>query len=132
MIKTEEIFTRLATAIRAEYSGSCVYPERVAVPASFPAVWVIESDTYPTRQGTALDFTDNQRRSVFEVQTFSNLSVGALAQARGIMSFCETQLRALGYRMTMCAPIQNADASIKRYAARFERIIGGGDTLPSE
>lgn len=132
MIKSEEIFTRIAELLRANYPGISVYPERVSVPASFPCVWAVEADTYPTLQGTALDFTDEQRRSVYEIQAFSNLSKGALAQVRNIMYDVTALLRSLGYRMTMNSPIQNADPSIKRYSARFERIIGGGDTLPPE
>ena len=131
MIEFKEIFTQLTDEIHNEYgNGVSVMPERVAKPASFPAVWCVETDTYSQLRFSTLDFNDDQRRSVIEIQTFSNLSSGATAQAQNIMEFCEKVLKRFFYRMTTNSPVENLnDATIKRRIARFERVIGGGDKL---
>lgn len=132
MIQFKEIFTALSNAVRAEYGKNVmVFPERVAKPASFPAIWCIESNTYSPIRYSTLDCMDEQRRSMIEVQTFSNLSSGGTNQAEEIMRFCEKFLRKYYYRSTMNSPVENRnDPAIKRRTARFERIVGGGDRLP--
>ena len=133
MITKNAIFTKVKTAITAQYSGAYCTSERLYTPSTFPCVSIVEIDTYPELVSTALDFTDEQRRSDFEIQVYSNKSPGAATQAASIMAVAIAEMRRLGYRCTMSGPIDNgADASIKRHVARFTRYIGSGDTLPTD
>lgn len=129
MVNCNEVFTALATALRTQYSGIYVANERVYAPAKFPAVWAVEINSVAEKRSTTLSFDDEQRRSTFEIQTFSNLSNGGTNQAREIMEFCAATMRGMYYRVISLTPMDNADTSIRRYVARFERIIGGGDTI---
>lgn len=132
MITKNAIFTRVKTAITAEYSDAYCTSERLYTQTKFPCVSIVEIDTYPEKSSTALDFADEQRRSDLEIQAYSNKQSGAANEAANIISVATAELRHLGYRCTMSAPIDNgADTAIKRHVARYTRYIGGGDTLPT-
>ena len=126
-----KVFNTVATAVREKFgSDTYVVSERVYAPTKFPCVWLIESDKYSEKQYTALDFTDEQVKSVFEAQVFSNKKSGAMEQASEIMDCIAEAFRGVSYRMTSCTAVDNeADYSIKRKAARFERTIGNGDEI---
>lgn len=130
-ITSNAVFTKVKTAITTEYEGALCVSERLYAPPTFPCVWVIELDSYPTRNATTLDFSDEQVRSTFEIQVFSNLTTNGSGQAKEIINIAISAMRSLGYRCTLSSPVDNGmDASIKRHVARFTRFIGSGDTLP--
>lgn len=132
MITKNAIFTRVKTAITNEYPGAYCTAERLYTPSKFPCVSIVEIDTYPEKSSTALDFEDVQRRSDLEIQAYSNKQNGAANEADNVINVATAELRKLGYRCTMSAPIENgADTAIKRHVARYTRYIGGGDTLPT-
>ena len=129
-ITTNQVYDAVAKAVRAEYPKAFTTSVKQNIPSSFPCVEIVEIDTYPERYATALDFSDTQRRSVFEVQTFSNKANGASTEARAIIELVTAKFRTLGYRCMTQAPVVNAaDSTIQRYVARYTRVIGGGDTL---
>lgn len=132
MITRNEVFNRIATELRAEYQGIYVVGERVYAPKQFPCVWVVEIERVPDERYTALDLSDEQFRSTFEVQVFSNKSVGASIEAEEISSKISTLFRKMGYLCRTFEPIDNgADVNIKRHMSRYTRMIGGGDILPT-
>lgn len=133
MITRNEVFTRIATKLREKYGKQNIYivGERVYEPSKFPCVWLVEIDSAPVEAYTDLSLSDSQRRSTFEVQVFSNLSVGATEQASEICDEVGEQFRQIGYLCNMSQPYDNGyDANIKRHVARFTRVLGGGDKLP--
>ena len=133
MISSNEIFTRISQALKTKYGSSTyVVGERVLTPSKYPCVWVVEMDTYPDSRYYALDNSDIQRQSVYEVQVFSNKSSGATTQVNEITDFITKEFAKIGFRCLTSIPVDNAnDQTIKRKASRYRRIIGDGDVLPS-
>lgn len=130
-ITKNAVFSRIKAAITTQYSGAYCTSERVSTSDKFPCVWIIEIDTYPEHSSLTLDYTDDQRRSDFEIQSFSNDRVDATGQAEDIINIAIATMKAMGYRCTTSRPLENGDVNIKRYIARFTRYIGSGDTLPN-
>ena len=131
MITRSEVFSRVSSALKTEFGKDVfVVGERTATPSKFPCVWVVESDTYPMTRYMTIDCTDEQRMSMFEVQAFSNLSTGGTSQASALVECATKAFLRMGYRCMSNMPLDNSDPSIKRHTARFQRVIGGGDTLP--
>lgn len=131
-ISANKIFTKVRTAVLASYTGAFVTSEKLYAPSIFPCLELVEIDTYPDPSGINLCMTDTQRRSVFEAQAYSNLTSGANAEAKAIIEIVTTTLKGLGYRCTTQTPVPNAsDTSIKRYVARYTRVIGDGESLSS-
>lgn len=129
-ITTNQVYSAIRDAVHATYTDAYVTSEKLYAPPKFPCVEVVEMDSYPERYATTICLTDDQRRSVFEVQAFSNKSSGATLEARAIIEIVTAKFREMGYRCTTSAPVVNAaDSTIKRHVARYTRVIGGGDTL---
>ena len=132
-ITTNQVYSEIRDAVKATYTDAYVTSEKVYAPPHFPCVEVVEMDSYPERAGINLCMTDDQRRSVFEVQAFSNKTSGATLEARAIIELVTATFKAMGYRCMTSAPVVNgADSTIKRHVARYTRVIGGGDTLTQE
>lgn len=130
MINTNEVFTRVSKAIKEEFGTSAyVVGEYVSTPSKFPCVCIIERGYTPLTRYMNLDATDEQVRSTFEIQAYSNLVNGGTTQARKLVECALEEFKRMGYRSTTNTPIDNVDSSLKRHVARVTRVIGGSDTL---
>ena len=67
-----QVFTPIAQAIRAAYSGAFVTGEYVRAPSRFPHVSIVESDNYTSAQ--RLDTAGEEKYStvMYEVNVYSN------------------------------------------------------------
>lgn len=133
MITRNEVFNRIATELRNDYGAEniLVVGERVYAPKQFPCVWVVEIESVPDERYTDLGLSDEQRRSTFEVQVFSNKQATASIEAEEIATKVSTLFRKMGYLCRTFEPFDNGmDANIKRHIGRYTRMIGGGDNLP--
>lgn len=74
-----------------------------------------------------LDGNDEQWESNFEIQISSNKSGGAAAEAEKLWKAADGVMRSLFYRGISCTPID--DGTKYTIAARYRRIIGGGDRM---
>lgn len=118
--KRNELFTRLKTAVCAEYPGANVEAEYVNEPSSFPHVSMEVLDMEPM-------YTDNTphekyTRIVLEISVYSNKRSGALSEAFRIADIVSNEMllcnmvRIYGPRVLA----NLANNSIKRLVLRFE------------
>jgi len=128
MITKNQVYARIAQAIKVVYPSAYITGSRNPSPASFPAVWIVEADTYPDSRYINLGMTDRQRRSMFEVQAFSTKIGTATSEVDSIIAIADQEFRQMGYRKRTETPIDD-DKVQARKVARFERIIGGADSL---
>ena len=124
------IFDYLQKSIHAVCSGAYVTSIREPIPKAMPCVQIQQLNKSRPVNYMTLDLTDRQYLSTFEAQIYSNAQDSALSEAYGLEEVIESAFNELGYRVTFCQPINNIDPSIFRLIARFERVIGIGDTLP--
>ena len=69
--------------------------------------------------------------TTWEVQVFSNLQSGSKEQAYRLMDAVKDALRRLYFVETMENPIDQANAQYYTLVARFRRIIGSGEDMPT-
>ena len=125
MIDVEaEVFDLVARAVLAEYPDAYVTGENVEVPASFPAVSVIEAvnQIEESRQ----DSSDDENAAVlsYSVNVYSNSRSSAKRECRAIMGIVDGKMRSLNMRRTFSRPVNNAaDPSIYRLTARFTGMV---------
>lgn len=132
MISKNAVYDRVAKAILAYSGDAYVTSERVLAPSSFPCVWILEINSAPVQYATALDFSDEQRRSEFEIQAFAT-GDNASDDAEELISVATSAMRGMYYLCTGSGAVENYDdPSVKRHVARYTRVIGSGDTLPLE
>ena len=124
------IYTAVEGAVNLTSRPVYCTSRREPVPESFPAFHLYELGHQDIRSSVTLKSTDEAKTVQFEAQVFSNLTHGAQDEAFDIMEDAEAALKRLGFMETFCSPIENADPSIFRIVARFERVIGSGDEMP--
>ena len=123
------IYTRVRSAIIANFADAYVTARMVAKPASFPAILVHEIDRSRPLENTQLDFQDVQWESVYEVQVVSAKANTAASEAYSIMDVVKQTFSDLYYREFSETNIDKGDTFT--IIGRFRRIIGGGDSMPS-
>ena len=123
------IYTRIANAIKAEYPNAYCTSRMVASPAKFPAILIHEIDNIRPIQNIQLDFQDVQYESVYEIQVVSNKANTAASEAYDIMAIADAVLSELYYRRFSQTNIDRADTFT--LVGRYRRVIGGGDTMPT-
>lgn len=101
-------------------------------PKSFPAVFIRNSGSSNVTRHVNLNNDDDVARSSWEIQVFSAKEDGNATEANTIMDYADVRMRALGFIRDAREPIDNvADYSIYRIVARYHRVVGGGDSLPT-
>lgn len=123
------IYTRIANAIKAEFPNAYCTSRMVASPAKFPAILIHEIDNIRPIQNIQLDFQDVQYESVYEIQVVSNKANTAASEAYDIMAIADAVLSGLYYRRFSQTNIDRADTFT--LVGRYRRVIGGGDTMPT-
>ena len=125
------IYTRIREAALECVAGCVCTQTYTPVQAKFPTVFAREIGRLtPNGTPTLSNAQDISERS-WEVQVFSNIKTGAKEQAYDIMDAVKGALRALYFVEYYEAPIDQQDKSIYCLVARFRRIIGSGEEMPS-
>lgn len=130
MITRNAVYTRVVNAIRAAYPSTYCTSRYVAKPSSFPACYIHEIDRSRPLENTQLDFQDVQWESSFEIQVVSTKVNTAATEAYNIMEVARNSMSEMFYREFSETNIDGGDKFT--IVGRFRRVIGGGDTLPSE
>lgn len=123
------IYTRVVNAIKADFPNAYCTSRMVASPAKFPAILIHEIDRNRPLRNTQLDFEDVQYESVFEIQVVSNKANTAATEAYAIMELARAAMSKLYYREFSETNIDTGDTFT--IIGRFRRVIGGGDTMPT-
>lgn len=120
----EEVFSEVASEVRAEYPDVYMVGEYVKSPSTFPFVSIIEEDnTVYEKTRTSLS-DENHCKVMYEVNVFSNKTKGKKAECKAIISLIDSIMLRLGFTRTMLQPIPNInDATIYRMVARYSGVV---------
>lgn len=125
------IFTAIRNAVKAEYADANCVQMYTPTPAKFPTVFAREIGHFTPQQAWTLTNAQDISERTWEVQVFSNLTTGAKEQAYDILDICKGAMRSLYFLETFEQPIDQQDKSIYCIVARFRRVIGGGEDMPT-
>ncbi|NLI60796.1 MAG: hypothetical protein GX375_05135 [Clostridiales bacterium] len=118
-----EIFTKIATTLRAEFQPINVYGEMVKSPAEFPAVMIEEKSNEVLRWTQDSGNIENHVSLMYEVNIYSNKRVGKKTQCKDIFKIIDGEFAELGFTRTLKEPIPNVeDATIFRMIGRYTAI----------
>lgn len=120
-----EIYTAVATKVRATHKGVSISGEYVRRPSEFPAVTLdeIENVTVP-------ELVDSSRREKFSglsyrLQVFSNKESGKKTEAREIFATADSVMLGLGFRrITYTTTPEIYESTIYSITATYEAIVG--------
>lgn len=125
------IFTAIRNAVKAEYADANCVQMYTPTPAKFPTVFAREIGHFTPQQAWTLTNAQDISERTWEVQVFSNLSTGSKEQAYEILDICKNVMMGLYFIETFEQPIDQQDKSIYCLVARFRRVIGGGEEMPT-
>ena len=119
-----EVFNRVANALRGQFNGISVYGERVESPSSFPSVSLVEDDNSPAI-GTVSLTADAEKAAtlMYSVDIYSAKQSGKKAEAKAIREVIDTEMREMGFARTYSNPTPNIDRTIYRFTLRYTRIM---------
>lgn len=123
------VYSRIRAPIITQFPNAYITSRMVAKPSSFPAILIHEVDRNRPLRNTQIDFQDVQWESTFEAQVVSAKANTAATEAYAIMDIVRQAFSDLYYREFSETNIDNGDTFT--IVGRFRRIIGGGDTMPT-
>ena len=118
------VFTAVKNAISTAHTGVFVSGEYLQMPDRFPAVFIIQQDSYNHTDSISFDGT-HADRLMYEVNVFSDKKSGRKQQCSKIMATIDATLQGLGFIRTSRMPIStpNLEPNIYRLTARYRTII---------
>lgn len=118
------VFTAVKNAIDASHSGVFTSGEYLQMPDKFPAVYIVQQDSYNHTDSIDFDGT-HADRLMYEVNVYSNKKSGRKQQCSQIMATVDAKLQELGFIRTSRMPIStpNLEPNIYRLTARYRTII---------
>ena len=124
------LFTRIATALRAQFSGIYVVGEYVNAPSKFPAVYIIEMDNTVNRSGRDSGCIENFADVMYQVDIFSNKNKGKKSECKAIAAFIDEQFAGIGFTRSFLNPVPNMDdGTIYRMTGRWIATVGKDKTI---
>ena len=119
-----DIFNAVATVVRAKYPDIYMVGEYVKIPSMFPCVSLVEMDNQSYQRTEDSGSLENHASVLYEVNIYSNKTVGKKSECKEIAAAIDEQMLALGFARTMLQPIPNLDdATIYRMVGRYSAII---------
>lgn len=120
----EELFSNIASRVRAVYPKVYIVGEYVKSPPSFPCVSLIEMDNSVYERTQTSDGDENHSQLMYELNVYSNKSTGKKAECKAIVSLVDEIMLGYGFTRTMRQPIPNMDdATIYRMLARYTAVV---------
>ena len=131
MIDVEnEVFNSVATDVRAKYPDIYMVGEYVKTPPKFPCVSIVEMDNQSYQQTEDSGSVENHASLMYEVNIYSNKTVGKKSECKAIAALIDERMLALGFARTMLQPIPNLDdATIYRMVGRYSAVISKNKVL---
>ena len=125
MIDVEsDVFSLIATTLRAAYDDIYITGEYVSQPPKFPAVFIVEQENSVYLPGRDSGGIENFANVTYQIEVYSNLSKGKKTQARTIAGMIDTLMAVNGFTRTFMNPVQNMnDPTIYRITARYQAVV---------
>ena len=125
-----EIFGFIYRAVMDFRNDVYVTSEKANAPASFPCVYVEQTDSYNPRQYEQISsYKENVTRVVTTVEVYSNRPSGKRQEAKSIFAVVDDVMRRNGFRRTMQNYLDLTDINdnavnkaVIRLLARYERL----------
>lgn len=124
-----EVFTKIASELRSQFTGINVYGEDVRSPSQFPCVSVVEADNYTVKSTQDSGSNENHAKLMYEVNVYSNKTSGKKTECKEILSVIDDILLGLGFTRTMKNPVSMDDATIYRMVTRYTAIVSTNQTI---
>lgn len=125
-----ELFTLIATIVRAKYPDAFIVGEYVKTPPSFPCIAFLEEDNQGYWKTQTTSDMENHAQVLYTVNIYSNKKKAKKMECRQIASLIDEKMTAIGFHRLMLSPIPNEDdPSIYRITARYRAVVSKDKTI---
>lgn len=124
-----EIFTKVATALRSAFTGISVSGTLVLSPEQYPAVSVEEVDNSVYIGGMDSHTNENYAEVMYEVNAFSNRVPGSKAEVKDIMATVDDVLSPLGFIRTTKLMLQGETPTHCRLVCRYRAVVSKDERI---
>lgn len=125
-----EVFSTVATHVRASFPKIYMVGEFVKSPSQFPCISLVEVDNQVYRNTRSSSEIENHAQLMYEVQVFTNDIKGKKAKCKEIIGAVDNEMKKLGFTRTLLTPIPNEeDATIYRMVGRYRAIVDKDSTI---
>ena len=111
------------------FANTNITTDYTDMPSSFPCVSIVEADNSSYGKTQDNDLKDHHVRVMYEVNVYSNKTSGAKSEAKKLMNIVDTTFLNIKFTRTFKNSVPNKDKTIFRYVARYEAVIGEGQTI---
>lgn len=120
-----EVYTRLATALREHFPNISLSGTYVKSPSSFPYVCIIQADNTVIQDKWDTSGTEIAQ-VIFEINIYSNKSEGKKTECKSIAKAIDDVMSSMNFRRTASTPVPNMeDATIYRIVSRYRGATDG-------
>lgn len=124
-----EVFTKVATALREQFPKITVESVTTYSPSKFPFVCIEEADNYSYLLTRDTGSNENHAIVVYEVNVYSNKANGKKAEAKAILAVVDYVMNGLGFTRLTKTPINLDDATKYRVFARYSAVVSTDKTI---
>ena len=118
------VFNQVATRVREVFPDIFMVGEYVNSPSSFPAVSLIETDNSTRVETIDSGSNENHANVMYEVNVYSNKTVGKKSECKEIMALIDEEMLAMGFSRVTLTPVPNEyDSTIYRMVARYRAAV---------
>lgn len=115
-----EVFTRVATALRQQFTGITVGSDYPTSSALFPFCSVSETSNTVDKSTQTGNSVENHSILLYELNFYSNKVSGRKTEAKAIAAVADMVMAGMGFTRTFKQPTPNlADATVFRITARY-------------
>lgn len=119
-----EVYTRVATALRESFPGIDITGDYVNIPSGFPHVSIVQIDNRTVRERTT--DTAETARVVFQMDIYANDVSGKKTTAKQISKVIDEVMFGMNFlRMSLDPNPNRDDLTIFRLTARYEGETDG-------
>lgn len=117
-----EVFTRVASALRQSFAGITVQGVTEYSPSKFPFVSIEEIDNYSLQRTRDSSGNENHAVLVYEINAYSNKIKGRKSECKAIISAADDIMLQLGFTRLTRNPVGINDVSAYRILARYTAV----------
>ena len=119
-----EVYTKIATALRNDFAGIDITGVYVNAPSAFPHVNITQIDNLTVKANTTNTY--EMAEVVFEVNVYSNKRSEKKSECKQIMNVIDGIFFGMNFRRMSLTPVPNMeDATIYRLVARYRARTDG-------
>lgn len=124
-----QVFTKAATALRAEISGITVSGVEDYAPAKLPFCSLVEADNYSYLPSRDTASNENHVNVMYEANIFSAKKGGKKTEAKAIEAVLDTVMNGMGFTKMSSTPINEGDGTRCRRVVRYAAVIGKNNVI---